>query len=161
VGVGDRADNGLQPHAGGEQPLDDDVMHVPSESFSVLQNSKSRFVASETGFGGETLGDVSNRGHDAQTLCGGDRAEQYLDGELGAVLTAADQGQIAAHRTRDRSGPIPGAMRGVHVAVTFGQQRFDGQAQQFSAVVTEQCLDLFVDEHEDTVFVGEEHAIGR
>lgn len=160
MGIGDRTDNSLQAHAGGEQPLDDDVVHVSRDSFSVVEDSKARFVASYTGFGGQSGSDVSNRGHDAQTLLG-DGAEEHFDGELGAVLAAADQGQVAAHRTRARSGPIAGAMGCVHVAVPFWQQRLDGQAQQFAAVVAEQCFDLFVDEHEDAVLVGQEHAVGR
>jgi len=53
VGIGDRTDDSLQAHAGGEQPLDDDVVHVSRDSFSVVEDSNARFVASYTSLDGQ------------------------------------------------------------------------------------------------------------
>ena len=61
----------------------------------------------------------------------GDLTAPVVDGELGAVPATLHQDQIAAHRTGPRNGAMSGAMRCVHVALTFGQQHFDGQSQQY------------------------------
>ena len=87
-----------------------------------------------------------------------DRIETDLDREFGAVLAAAEEIAPGSHAARLRLTRKTVAMKDVLRPQTFRNEEIDRSADQFVAAITEQALDLGVDQHDLADTVDNDHA---
>lgn len=99
--------------------------------------------------------DVAHEGHDEAPLRNLDVTEGDLDGDRGARLLAAEQGEALAHRTHPEGIGEPPATLLVLLAHVVGNEELDRSAEELVALVAEEPLRHAV--HEDHRTVGRDH----
>ena len=97
------------------------------------------------------LAHVANCGDRQRAVIGLDARQADLGRELAAVPAAGEQLQPSAHRPRARIGEVARPMGAVRVVEALRHQHLHRLPQQVLACVSEQHLDLRVDQHDQTV----------
>src|SRR5207302_5474374 len=90
--------------------------------------------------------DVHDGGEDEPALVLFDRVQTDFDGDLGAVLAETEELSPRSHRPGLGSLEESGAEPGMPLPESLRHQPFDSLPEQLFAVVSEQPLDLSIDE---------------
>ena len=107
------------------------------------------------------FGGVADRAQHERSLVGLERADADLDGELGAILAATVQIEVATHRPSLRIPQTASLVSAMAVPQPLGDQDPDALSDQLLAAVAEHPLSLCVGERDMAVRVDHHHRVGR
>src|SRR5260221_8187171 len=112
-------------------------------------------------FGLLALGDVNDHAETQRAFRALNGADSDLDGELGPVLPQGEQLLSGAHRPRRRRRMKARPMSQVLTAEPLRHEEFYGLPDELLTSITKQFLDAGVRQHDVTLLINQDIAIGR